>query len=103
MDIKEIKDQIELMDKQHQIEVLRILNNNKNIILNENSNGVFVNLTELDDKVIKKLTDYISYVTTQTNNIKMIETKKEEIENTFFIKEIKTTQEYNTSHANQRK
>lgn len=103
MDVKEIKDQIELMDKQHQIEVLRILNNNKNIILNENSNGVFVNLTELDDKIIKKLTDYISYVTTQTNNIKMIETKKEEIENTFFIKEIKTSQEYNAPNASQRK
>lgn len=90
-EIKDVKDQIELMDKQHQIEVLRILSGDKNIILNENSNGVFVNLTDLDDRTVKKLINYISYVTTQTNNIKLIETQKETIENTFFCKGNKDT------------
>lgn len=86
MEIKDIKDQIELMDKQHQIEVLRILNSDKDIILNENSNGVFVNLTDSNPTTITKLINYISYVTTQTNNIKLIENQKEVIENTFFCK-----------------
>jgi hypothetical protein len=86
MEIKDIKDQIELMDKQHQMEVLRILSGDKHIILNENSNGVFVNLTDLNETTIKKLINYISYVTTQTNNIKIVETQKETIENTFFCK-----------------
>lgn len=91
MDLKLIKDCIENMDKKHQIDVLRILSLNNNIVLNENNNGVFVNLTDLDDKTIKMLTDFINYVTNQTNNINMIETKKEVIENTFFRKGNKET------------
>jgi hypothetical protein len=91
MDIKmkeivDIKEKIENMNKYHQIEVLRILKeeNNYKIILNQNNNGVFVNLTELNDIILNKLKIYIEYVEKQTNNIESIELKKELIENTFF-------------------
>lgn len=84
MEIIDIKERIELMNKHHQIEVLRILKQNSNVVLNENNNGVFVNLTDLDSNVIKKIEDYIRYVENQTNNINVIENKKEVIENTFF-------------------
>lgn len=84
MEIIDIKERVELMNKHHQIEVLRILKQNSNVVLNENSNGVFVNLTDLDRKVIKKIEDYIRYVENQTDNINVIENKKELIENTFF-------------------
>ena len=53
-------------------------------VLNENINGVFINLTDLDNKIIKKLEDYIKYVENQTNNINVVETQKEVLENTFF-------------------
>ena len=84
MEIIDIKERIELMNKHHQIEVLRILKQNSDVVLNENSNGVFVNLTDIDSNVIKKIEDYIRYVENQTNNINVIENKKEVIENTFF-------------------
>jgi hypothetical protein len=84
MELIDIKERVEMMNKHHQIEVLRILRQNSNVVLNENSNGVFVNLTDLNDKVIKKLEDYINYVEKQTNNINVIENQKEIIENTFF-------------------
>ena len=76
MEIIDIKERIELMNKHHQIEVLRILKQNSNVVLNENNNGVFVNLTDLDSNVIKKIEDYIRYVENQTNNINVIENKK---------------------------
>jgi hypothetical protein len=84
MEIIDIKDRLENMNKYHQIEVLRILKQNSNVVLNENSNGVFINLTDLDTKIIKKLEDYIRYVENQTNNINVVETQKEVLENTFF-------------------
>ena len=42
MEIIDIKERIELMNKHHQIEILRILKQNSDIVLNENSNGVFI-------------------------------------------------------------
>lgn len=84
MELIDIKERVEMMNKHHQIEVLRILKQNSNVVLNENSNGVFVNLTDVDEKVIKKLEEYINYVEKQTSNINVIENQKEIIENTFF-------------------
>ena len=83
-DIIDIKDKIENMNKYHQIEILRLLKQEKQIVLNQNNNGVFVNLTELDDDILDKLKIYIEYVEKQTNNIETIELQKELIENTFF-------------------
>jgi hypothetical protein len=84
METIEIKERVEMMNKHHQIEVLRILKQNSDVVLNENSNGVFVNLSDLHINLIKKIEDYIRYVEKQTNNINVIENKKEVIENTFF-------------------
>ena len=62
---KKLKEQIENMSKYHQIEILRILHNTDNIAINENSNGTFINLTELPDKIIEPLEAYIQYVNEQ--------------------------------------
>lgn len=82
--IKDIKNRIELMNKHHQIEVLRILKSDGTVVFNENVNGVFVNLSEVSNELIDKLKTYIFYVDKQTINIEKIETQKEIIENTFF-------------------
>ena len=49
-----IKNEIkcEKMNIIHQKEILRILKEEKNIRLNENNNGTFINLTELDSNII---------------------------------------------------
>lgn len=82
--IKDIKNRIELMNKHHQIEVLRILKSDSGVVFNENVNGVFVNLSEVSSEIIDKLKTYIFYVDKQTINIEKVETQKEIIENTFF-------------------
>jgi hypothetical protein len=84
MEINEIKNKIENMNKHHQIEILRILKNDSNIVLNENSNGVFVNVSYLNPSTFENLKKYIDYVDNQTNNIETVETKKNIIESTFF-------------------
>ena len=81
-----IKEQIEMMDKSHQIEVLRILSEHKGVCLNENSNGTFVNLTDIDQNIINQLMTFISYVKTQQRQLEKIEYQKEVLEDTFFNK-----------------
>jgi len=73
--INSLKDKIELLNKHHQIEILRILKQDKTLTLNENNNGVFINITEINDELYNKLNDYIDYVDNQKNNIETIETQ----------------------------
>lgn len=82
--ITSLKDKIESLNKHHQIEILRILKQDKSMTLNENNNGVFINITDINDELYKKLKDYIDYVDNQKNNIETIESQKTMLENTFF-------------------
>ena len=82
--LENLKNSIENMEKKHQIEILRILKNDKSIILNENINGVFINLSDISDKTINMIKKYILYVDKQNNNIIQIENKKEELQKTYF-------------------
>lgn len=74
--IQQLKDNIEKLEKNHQVEILRILYTNR-ATLNENKNGVLVNLTETSDDIISKLVDYVEYVNTQEKMLEIVESEKE--------------------------
>jgi hypothetical protein len=80
----EIKEKIEALSKHHQIEALRILSKNKTIIMNENNNGVFINLTEQDNNVMVQLEEFLNYVEVQQKHLHTIEDQQEQIEQEFF-------------------
>jgi len=84
LELVKIKERIECMSKKHQIDVLKILNNDQYVILNENNNGVFINLNELDINILNKLLDFITYVTNQENHLNSVESIKNDIEKTYF-------------------
>lgn len=84
-----IRDSIENMNKFNQIEVLRILNNHKGIILNENKYGIHINLSELNREILEELQVYIKYVNTQELNLNKIEKEKESYKNIYFTKDNK--------------
>ena len=73
-----------MMSKVHQINVLKLFTKNKNIILNENANGVFVNLSELNKDILDKLLEFIKYVNQQEAHLNIVEDTKVDIENTYF-------------------
>ena len=79
-----IREQIEQMSKFNQIEVLKILTKNKNVIINENKYGIHINLRELDNDILNNLMDYIKYVITQEIYLNNIEQEKENIKINFF-------------------
>ena len=77
---------IENMNKFNQIEALRILKKDNLNLLNENKNGVLVNLSELDKDTVDELQEFIKHVNTQETELKKDEKKKEELQHTFFQK-----------------
>jgi hypothetical protein len=89
MELTTIRDKIETMTKFNQVEVLRILNKHKTVILNENKYGVHINLTELSADIVSELKMYINYVNTQEINLNCIEQQKENFKNTYFAKDNK--------------
>ena len=87
--INNIREQIEIMTKFNQIEILRILTKNKNVIINENKYGIHINLSELDEDILQELCGYIKYVNTQEIYLNNAEQEKEQYKNTFFLKDNK--------------
>ena len=78
-----LKNNIDSMDTSQHLEICKILKKN-NIYLNENNNGIFVNLNTIDEKIIIELENYIFFIKKQSELIKLDENKKIEIENIYF-------------------
>ena len=79
-----MKDKIEKMPKNNQIEILKILKKYQNTKLNENKSGIFVNLSFLSKDTLDEIDKYVNYVNDQETVINSIETQKQEFKNTFF-------------------
>lgn len=84
-----IRDKIENMSKYNQINILRIFKKHNEIVLNENSYGIHINLTELKRTIINELLEYINYVYVQENTLLTVEQQKEEFKNVYFVKDNK--------------
>jgi hypothetical protein len=82
--LENIKNAIELMNKYHQIEILKILKKNASK-LNENKSGVYVNMSFLPEETIVELEKYIDYIKDQEESLVKMEYQKEEFKNTFFV------------------
>lgn len=82
--LSSIKDKIEKMPKNNQLEVLKILKKYQGVKLNENKSGIFVNLSFLSRDILEEIDKYVNYVNDQENVINTIETQKQEFKNTFF-------------------
>ena len=87
--LQNIKKSIEEMNISYQKEILKILNKEDSVIISENNNGTFINLSNLNDIILQKLEKYIEYVNNQQHILKFIEEEKSNIENEFFSKEKK--------------
>jgi hypothetical protein len=82
--LEAMKQKIESMGKNHQLEVLRILKNAPGIKINENKSGVFVNLSFLPELTIHNIRQYVQYVQEQENVLQRIESQKIAFKTEFF-------------------
>jgi len=88
--LKKIKDTVEQYNKQQQIDILKIFIDNS-VNISENSNGTFINLTEVDNEIIKQIQEYINFINIQNVKLTNIETTKKDIESSFFSKKTDNT------------
>ena len=82
-DLKRLRDNIEKMERIHQIHIFKILKENQ-IEFTENSNGVFVNMTLLDDTTLKQINNFIKYVNLQQKQLESIEDIKAQYQKEFY-------------------
>lgn len=81
--LKVIRNKIEKMDILHHKEILRIFQDSSSNI-SSNRNGSFINLSELDDKIIEKIEKYLKHVEIQEKELKEKNDVQGQIESTFF-------------------
>jgi hypothetical protein len=82
--LEQLKTTIEKLSKEHQLEMLKILNTCPDVKLNENKSGVYVNLSFLPDSTVKKLLVYLDYIQEQEKMLLMTESKKEHFVKAYF-------------------
>ena len=87
MNLNEMKDRIEQMSKNYQIEVSRLLIHNHNIPYDENQNGIFINMGQLSEEVQTSMYKFIQYVDLQEQQLNDHETEKDGLKDIFFKKE----------------
>ena len=81
--MKDLKDRIESISLFHQTKILNIFYDN-NIPINENKNGVFINLTYVDSSILDKVYKYLIYVNKQEEQLNVLEEEKQKIASSFF-------------------
>jgi len=83
-ELKQLKEQIEKMDKSNQIDILKILRDSNKVILNENKSGVYVNLTYCPQNIIDEIIQYLDYTNEQEKVLKKIEQEKDNVKTEYF-------------------
>lgn len=89
--LENIKNAIEMMGKPQHIEILNMFKRNSNVKINENRNGVYVNLSYIPIELIDELETYINYIKDQEMSLNRFEIEKENCKTTFFTPEPKNT------------
>lgn len=99
-DIYKLKHIIEKMDVIHHKKIFSILKKN-NINISENRNGSFINITNLDNKIVNELNKYIYYISQQEKTLIDVENLKQELQKDFFDKDNKETITYTINNEYQ--
>ena len=81
--LKQLKNIIEEFSKNQQLDILKLLTKHQ-VNISENSNGSFVNLSDIDNKILVEIQEYIDFINTQDSNLNKVENKKKVLEKEFF-------------------
>ena len=78
-ELKKIQKKIEGLSMNVQIEILKIFREN-NVVMNENNNGIFINLSYYrDTDIIDKIKKYLDYNDKQEKFLDVLENEKNNI------------------------
>ena len=71
------------MDSIHQIHIFKILKDN-DIEYTENTNGVFINMTLLNNQTLRNINNFIKYVDLQKEQLETVEDIKAKYQKEFY-------------------
>lgn len=77
--VEMLKRAIEKMGKQQHIEVLQLVKKYETVTVNENRNGVYINLSFIPDELVYDLEKYVEYIQEQEKNLNTLEEQKNEL------------------------
>jgi hypothetical protein len=75
-EIERIKREVEILSKNHHIEILKIIKNTPSIKINENKSGVYINLTFLPRETLDNIQNYLNYISNQEQMLDIAEKEK---------------------------
>ena len=82
-ELSKLSKSIECLEKIHHIEIAKIFKTN-NVYLNENNNGIFVNLNKISKQVYTEIYNYVEFVKKQELDINKDEKLKKNLETIYF-------------------
>ena len=97
-DLISLKEKMEKLSVSQQVDIVRILMEHK-IKFSENSNGIFINLTNLSEDEIEEIKKYIQYISDQEANLITIENMKKEYKKNFFMDTSKNEEDTEQSQS----
>jgi hypothetical protein len=57
-----------LKNKKYYIEIYKIIKEN-NVLYSQNNNGIFINLTNIEDSILDKIVKYLDYIESRNSEI----------------------------------
>jgi hypothetical protein len=74
------------MTKINQVEALRIFHKNNDTIINENKYGIHINVTDVDDNVLKDIEEFIEHVEHQEKELSKMEEMQQDMHGKYIDK-----------------
>jgi len=83
--LDELKTTIEALDVSHHVEILQKLQDFPGgVKINENRNGVYINLSYLPDPLIRELSETVQYIKNQESILNIDEMSKDQFKRAYF-------------------
>ena len=85
-ELKELCQKLEEMSKINQVEAVRIFHKHNKDMINENKYGIHINVTDVENIVLKELEEFIEYVSNQEKKLTDMEELQQDIQTKYINK-----------------
>lgn len=85
-ELKELCQKLEEMSKINQVEAVRIFHKHNKDMINENKYGIHINVTDVENNVLKEIEEFIEYVSNQEKKLNDMEELQQDIQTKYINK-----------------